>query len=372
MRHYASLVSTVGTSLKGNMKNISAEAEAAYAAGNLIPVLQAMKGLPEDARALGAEINTIADMAARGHLSWPPARLAFLVSDTPDGERIGSLLEGYYRSRHGIEDCLVLKCGGLKDDDVAAFRTTGLRNLVRNLAGFVRERPVGEVAINATGGYKAQILYAGVLGQAMKVPVFYKHEAFNMIMELPPLPVAFDMGFWLSRIDDFLQLDSAGEVPAAEVAALAESPEAATLLEEVTVEGTAWAALTPIGQVFHESFLYQYHATRTNLLPPESGLAPGDKKLVEEGGAPGDRPPGFRDCIARIFRQPWVTGARTFYYNPDLPGRNSLRIGSKCAQNEIEGIFSDGKATTKYILNTTARNNNERAAVLIELAALLG
>src|SRR5205823_12850906 len=85
----------------------------------------------------------------------------------------------------------------LQDEDPKRFRTKGLRNLVRGLCRVVRERSAAACAINATGGYKAQIAVAVLLGQALGIDVYYMHERFSEIIAFPPMPVSLDYEVWL-------------------------------------------------------------------------------------------------------------------------------------------------------------------------------
>src|SRR5439155_4048736 len=85
----------------------------------------------------------------------------------------------------------------LQDRDPRLFRTRGLRNLAREICAVIRQRSAVACAIDATGGYKAQIAIAVLLGQALGVPVYYKHEHFSEIIAFPPLPVAFDFTVWM-------------------------------------------------------------------------------------------------------------------------------------------------------------------------------
>ena len=55
------------------------------------------------------------------------------------------------------------------------------------------------IAINATGGYKAQISFAGMIGQALGIPVYYLFEKFSKVIKLPPQPVALDLSLWLEN-----------------------------------------------------------------------------------------------------------------------------------------------------------------------------
>ena len=87
----------------------------------------------------------------------------------------------------------------LQSNDPRAFQQ-GLRNLVRKIAGLYRiHKSEGEqVLLNATGGYKAQISFAGLIGQVFGIPVFCQFEAFPRAIKLPPLPVSFDLDDWLA------------------------------------------------------------------------------------------------------------------------------------------------------------------------------
>src|SRR5438093_1489422 len=79
--------------------------------------------------------------------------------------------------------------------------TVGTRLIVRNLAKavcqIIRDHGASSCAINATGGYKAQIAIAVLMGQALGVPVYYKHERFDEIIAFPPMPVALDFEVWM-------------------------------------------------------------------------------------------------------------------------------------------------------------------------------
>ncbi len=366
-----SLISTVGISLKTGLLRLQNEASEAYKNGDVVKTMQYLKTLDPDASDLGAEITSIQSMMHNGIIHEKPAELVFLVSDTDDGILTGSILVSYYKSRYGIDKVTYQICTGLRDDDVVRFRGEGLRNLVRNLAQHVRKNPQGTTAINATGGYKAQILFAGVAGQVMKVPVYYKHESFGEIIALPPLPVSFDMELWLENIEDFMHLAMHDMVPVTEVEQLVAREESASLIDVQEIDGREVAALTPAGQIFHEGFVQRFHLSRNSLLPPASALTPDKKQFREEPGAPTDRPPGIQLAVDRFLSHPCVTGAHSWYYNPDLPLRNRLMPDTRSVPDGITLVYSDGKATSKVCLTTTAVTPEQRSALIVELAALL-
>ncbi|RDE23748.1 hypothetical protein DV713_15980 [Parageobacillus thermoglucosidasius] len=69
-----------------------------------------------------------------------------------------------------------------------------------------------ECVINATGGYKAQISFAGLIGQVLKIPVYYLFEGFASVISLPEMPVFFDYKIWLKRFQLFRDLYQLGVI----------------------------------------------------------------------------------------------------------------------------------------------------------------
>jgi hypothetical protein len=58
-----------------------------------------------------------------------------------------------------------------------------------------------------------------------------------------------------------------------------------------------------------------------------------------------------------------VVQCATFYFDPDLPQRTRFRCGAK----GIEGIYSDGRFTVKFRVESTAKTPGEQAAVVASL-----
>ncbi len=79
------------------------------------------------------------------------------------------------------------------------------------------------------------------------------------------------------------------------------------------------------------------------------------------------RPPGIEGWFRKILEVPYVTGIYTHYYNPRLPQANYFRPAALPEVSQVEGGFSDGKATTKFAVLTTARSEAEREAALVDL-----
>lgn len=360
------LVCTVGTSLKGNIERTSdSNLKKLLTEKNVKGLALALKDIDPLDRLMGAEINSIAGILKKSLLK-ERIYLYLLVSDTSDGEYIGNVLQRYYGqvSAHGFEKTTAIRIQGLSDESPRRFQNEGLRNLVKAMAEIVRRHGSQSVLINATGGYKAQISFAGMIGQALEIPVCYLFERFSEVIELPPQPISMDMGFWLSNASLFFELAGDGvETNPVEIDARFSS------LVETVVEGEKLLGLSAIGQLFHETFQYRFQRQRETLLPPDSGLPPEDKTIKYEDKNKGKHR-GIDTYLKKICQRPYVTRIYTHYYNPGLPQKIGFRPSTVGDLSQVEGIYSDGKATTKFDIVTTARTEDQRHALLVDLRDL--
>jgi len=318
--------------------------------------------LPPQERLCGAEINSMHSLIQQGYAT-PDCGVYFLHSDTPEGAAIGVILQQTFQQR-GHQPVHCIQVADLQDSDPKRFRTKGLRNLARELSRIIRDHTPSACAINATGGYKAQIALAVLLGQAVHVPVYYMHERFSEIIAFPPLPVAFDFDYWLkyNRILYTLEKDPR---PYAELQE--EWDEVLeSLTEIVDIDGEKWVELSATGQIFHDAFRERFLSHQERLLPPP---------------APKKEAPAIRDhsvtlkCRPELERYlsevtdalPCIQRCLTHYAHPDLPLTMGFRIKPKSDEPQIEGIYSNGRETVKFLVQTTAQTIMQHQAVVAAL-----
>jgi hypothetical protein len=84
---------------------------------------------------------------------------------------------------------------------------------------------------------------------------------------------------------------------------------------------------------------------------------------LEDAGWPGKHPEVERFMKRVTDEVPQVAHCATFYFNPDLPERTRLRVGG----DGIEGIYSDGRFTVKFRVETSAQTPGQQAAVVAAL-----
>ncbi|HYT89038.1 MAG TPA: putative CRISPR-associated protein, partial [Gemmataceae bacterium] len=288
--------------------------------------------------------------------------LFFLHSDTDDGRHIAAILTAYHRLRgHAPVEPVAVE--DLQDQDPKRFRTKGLRNLTRQLCAVIRQRSAAACAINATGGYKAQIAVAVLLGQALGVPVFYKHELFSEIIAFPPLPVALDFDIWLRASGMLFDLERNPQPTPAALFADDWDEKYESLVERVRIDGQDYLELSPTGQIFHETFRQRFRSARDQMLPPPVPSGQKRPPRLEKSGWPGEHPEVERFMGQVTADVPQVAQCATFYYNPDLPERTRFRLG----RDGVEGIYSDGCFTVKFRVETSAQTMGQHAAVIAVL-----
>lgn len=370
MKPAHTVISTVGTSLYNNLKNLKpddpspalASLAAAFAAEDRDAIVEGLLELEPADRTCGAEINSLASLIGKGY-AVPDANLIFCHSDTPQGHAIGAILTDYYSHRDHPR-VLAAPIPDLQDRDPRLFRTRGLRNLARVVCRSIREYDPSSCAINATGGYKAQIAIAVLMGQAIGVPVYYKHELFDEIIAFPPMPVALDFDAWM-RLSGLLYSLERDPQPADVLDEYADDAETLeSLVDRTPIDGVDFVELSPTGQIFHETFRQRFRATREQLLPPAVPAA--EKRPPRAGGHHEVK--GLEDFMRDVTDQvSQVVHCGRFWSSLDLNAPKRFWLSS----DGIVGQYSDGKATAKFRVETRAADRAQMAAVVAVLGEWL-
>ncbi len=231
------IINTVGTSLLSN------------AARNLAIAVPGEKELlhfinttlPEQAC---AETNSLAKLFKDGD------RLLFLHSETQEGRLCAVVLSRHFRARDC--ECSLISIRDLSYQE-SRFKIRGLRSLVNSIIQtIVAERKKGvDLILNATGGFKAEIAYATLIGLLFDIPVYYIHEAFKDIIEMPPTPIGWDYSLIANHEDFFLWIDEEPrDTPEVDEKIKRLPPEIRLLLSEEE----NFTFLSPAGEVFFQAF----------------------------------------------------------------------------------------------------------------------
>ncbi len=338
------LLCTVGTSLlEANISRLSAttsdvpqnwaSTKEAYDKKNWDKLADELLELSPSSRLCGAEINTIEEIRKKKWISLE--NIIFLVSDTATGRDTGEFLKTYFEKRkdlklRNVEYQIVER---LQDERPADFKTHGLRNLVREMGKhIVKHGGPDYIAIDATGGYKAQIAIAAIIGQVLNVPVFYKHEKFSEIIEFPPLPVSFDHDVLARNSDLLIDFERGKAFSEDELGELDERLR--VLLLEVDVDSKTMYELSPIGQIYLEGFRIRYPKP-VNLI--------GAERREEPSFSEHHYPKGFKEFVRKVWSEtPWIVTAKPLSYE----GQKGIKgIGFYVEEREDErylvGTYKD-------------------------------
>ncbi len=338
------LICTVGTSFfEGNLSRLSATTpnappnwesiRNAYHQQNWKKLAAEMLKVQPTERICGAEINTIEEAKKKPWFTLE--NLVFLVSDTPNGKNTGECLRIYFEQRRdlnlrNVEYHIVEH---LQDERPKDFKIHGLRNLVREAGECITRFGGTEyIAIDATGGYKAQIAVAVILGQALNIPVFYKHERFSETIDFPPLPISFDYDILAKNADlltDFERGETYSQSDLGEI-----DEKLRILLEEVAVDGQSIYALSSIGQIYLTSFRSR-NPKLIKLVPAENKKAPSFRN--------DHYPIGFKDFVEKVCEDtPWIVTANSLPYS----GQKSIKgigfhVREEDGKKRLIGTFQD-------------------------------
>ncbi len=275
MKERHTLLCTLGTSLLGNLSRRDPTLGAALQRGDFESALRLLLQSNPRERLCGAEINATAELCWQGYLARRE-RLVFLHSDTPDGRSLADLLTRYYLDpSNPLQFAAVEPQGlrGLRADRPSLFCRQGFKSLVQAITARVRQYGSSALALNATGGYKGLVAFAGTVGQAFDIPVYYLFEGSEGIIELPPQPLTLDLSrwhhyrpllTWLAGNDPVRRSDLPGDAHLRTALAQLEAEADCTSLVMAEPEGDEEVlSLSAAGVLFHERSLLAWEQTQS-------------------------------------------------------------------------------------------------------------
>jgi len=229
------------------------------------------------------------------------------------------------------------------------FKMRGLRALVATLIGHIREEQGKgrQVLINATGGFKAEIAYATLVGLLFDVPVYYIHEAFRDIIEMPPTPIGWDYSL-LADHEEFFEWISTDLRETREVdARLRGLPEEVRLL---LVEEEGYTLLSPAGEAFYEAYRSRKDATAG------TPIWLSDAAWRTYRDAVPDVQAGFRRVLEKLrMREVWIRRS-------EIPGNSDCQVYPRGHRDER--VFFYEKDSNIYVCELARHSDNSYERLL--------
>ncbi len=351
------VITTVGTSL---LTNRDGRPWGGWRMGQPLPEADSIRQwLPTaDPIRASAEIHTWHKL---GLFAEPQRERVITVhSQTPDGAFCAARLVEYATSK-GVQ-AESRQIAELTYADAATFNR-GLGRMVRLLAEAIREgRRSGEVAIAATGGFKAEIAIANLVGALLGAPVYYIYEQFEQLIKLEPLPVALEPEWLRQGAGGTLlqRMSEEGCVPRETVSGLIKADgRLDLLLEAAEEEGRELVALNVLGELAAQ--LLQSPASQW---PTTCGDEPAGKIQLE--GAGHHRPSGWREAVDRLARSQFVVRIR---YDRTAGIQAGIRPAAD-NPSDLYAVLKGDDAVLSLRVETTAENAGQRRLVLDHLKKL--
>lgn len=189
MKLMQTIIMTVGTSLRTNAdRDLPDEKKRPWVA---------RKGKFEDCRIFATTEEPLAWMkaadleliSAETNTFWrlnpePSDRLLLLHSATESGQECAEVLKVYFQEQLGQQQVNIEPIPDINYElDKAGSPLEQMAELLRQR--IEQAQTSGLVTLAATGGFKAQTMVMGLVGNALSVPVCYIHEAYKALVYLP-------------------------------------------------------------------------------------------------------------------------------------------------------------------------------------------
>lgn len=300
-------------------------------------------------RICGAEINTIEESIKKKSVNLE--RIVFLVSESEIGINTGEFLKYYYKQRQdlNLKEVSFQIIEGLQDHEPKKFKSTGLRNLVKIIGSLVNRLEPKGVAIDATGGYKAQIAIAVLIGQALNIPVYYKHERFNEIIDFPAMPISLDFDL-LGENADILTALEAGSVLQGKQLQIDE--RLLVFFDSIQEENQTLHELNPVGQLYLTTFRLRYPKTKN--LPNLDA----DGRTSPTFGDDHHYPNGFKDFVNKVWNEnKWIkTCWSTSYHGQKSIKGIGFRVKNSNDTSCLEGEFKEKDFGARFEIQLSVHN----------------
>jgi len=178
------IIMTVGTSLRTNPDKNLAELQKRPWHNRSVPIDQKIFDSLEEPlgwmksaeyETISAEINTLWRLDPK-----QDDCLILLYSDTTAGLECAEVIEKYLQQEWEQNHIQLIK---LPDIDYE-LEGSALEKMAKLLKELI-DKATGVVTLAATGGFKAQTMVMGLVGNALGVPVCYVHETYKTLVYLP-------------------------------------------------------------------------------------------------------------------------------------------------------------------------------------------
>jgi putative CRISPR-associated protein (TIGR02619 family) len=276
--------------------------------------------------------------------------LVLLHTQTPEATQCAELLQEYF-SNEGYKHVRLVALEF--QSNPKHIETTGLRNLINTIIDQIQkaERKKQKVVINATAGFKAQVVYSTMIGMIYQVPVKYIYEEFQNIVTFNPIAVGWDTSLFFTYDTFFKWVDAEPRSQAEVEKYLKDYPDKERIKALLTSpDDNGEVFLSYMGEALRRKFRGDVEKAEFIEWPPAANVKHNDDKIASsilnrnhhpvDGDLAACRKIATIDCVRGI-----IGG---FYENTN---RTDVKILS---DNTIVLLWADGKKASRFTIATTA------------------
>lgn len=319
--------------------------------------------LHADPKRASAEANSILRIAQ------PEDNLVLLHTETPEAKRCADLLEEFFNHK-GFKHVQVI---GLQfQEDEKHIETYGLRNLVDTLIAEVdkAQRKQQEVVINATAGFKAQVVYSTMIGMLYHVPVQYMYEKFERVVTFDPIPLDWDTNLFFSYDSFFYWIDGNEARTQHEVEtrlkSIPERERVQAFLTSPDADGNIY--LSPIGNALQKRFKRESEEAELADWPLSAEFEKGLDKISSSLRSVKHHYPKHTLAICeKIAQLPWVLAV----IGGNFENTTLSRLKDFNEDGTIRLLWADNEKAANLTVQTTAQGRPQTRKVAEKIRELL-
>lgn len=360
------IITTVGISLHSNTKRLL---EKQNLGQNLQPTDEQMRQyLRQEPESASAEANSLLKIVEQGD------SLVFLATATPLAQRCVSLLKSFFINK-GFHEVNIVNL--LFQNREEHIEKQGIRNLISVLATEITQaqKQKQEVIINATAGFKAQVVYSTMLGMIYHVPVKYIHEEFKRVVTFNPIALELDISLfvnnyyffeWIEDIQNSHQYDEVEMQLCKQIYDDDERSRVRSFLEPAA--GTGDVFLSPMAfTLFQQAGKYKEQAQDVPY-PASSEVTNIDQKI---SSSLLETKHHFPDGILAVCRKIASLDYVRLIQGGHFSGTTRSRMGKISAKGVIEIHWADNTKAALLTIYTTADGPPQTIKVRDQIQKLL-
>ncbi len=263
-------------------------------------------------------------------------------------------------------------------DDPKHIETTGLRNLINTLIKEIRTAKKApseaqrDVVINATAGFKAQVVYSTMIGMIYRVPIKYIYEDFKSVVTFNPIAVDWDTSLFLNH-EDFFRWIKAQSRTYKEVQQYLRNRDDHQRIEALLTPPDAdnHVFLSYMGEVLDCQLQDEREEAALIKSLPSAGVKNiSDKIATSIQNKNHHLPKGSVEACYKVASLDYVREITGGFFEPTT--RTDVKLASLASPNgDILLLWADNEKAARFTISTTARGRPETLKARQEIKELL-